>query len=82
MLEMVNSLLEWKYWDAILSILVIIHLISEYGHYIWEFVSGRRESNILKDIQIHLALLNILLWPWHYLLPILLRKLLTFLSKP
>ena len=53
MLEMVNSLLEWKYWDAILSILVIVHLISEYGHYIWEFVSGRRESNILKDIQIH-----------------------------
>ena len=50
---MIESIVNWEYWDFVLSILVIIHLISEYGHYIWEFVSGQRETNILKDIQVH-----------------------------
>ncbi len=53
MFEIIDSMISWRYWDAILSILVIIHLISEYGHYAWEFVSGRREANILKDILAH-----------------------------
>jgi len=53
MLEVIDSIISWKYWDAILSMLVIVHLISEYGHYIWEFISGRREANILKDIHSH-----------------------------
>jgi len=50
MFDLFTSLIEWKYWDAILSLLVIIHLISEYGHYIWEFISGRREADKLNDI--------------------------------
>ena len=53
MFEIVDSIIGWKYWDAILSILVIIHLISEYGHYAWEFISGRKEAKILEDIQNH-----------------------------
>ena len=53
MIDLFTSLIEWKYWDAILSLLVIIHLISEYGHYAWEFVSGRREVSILNDILKH-----------------------------
>ncbi|MBR9682616.1 MAG: hypothetical protein GOV02_02985 [Candidatus Aenigmarchaeota archaeon] len=53
MLDLMQSLMAWKYWDAILSILVIVHLISEYGHYIWEFVSGRKEAEVLDDILQH-----------------------------
>jgi hypothetical protein len=52
-MDFILSIISWKYWDAILSILVIIHLISEYGHYAWEFISGRREAKILEDIQNH-----------------------------
>ncbi len=50
---LIQSILEWKYWDAVLSCLVIIHLISEYWHYAWEYFSGRKKSNILKDIHKH-----------------------------
>lgn len=53
MIDLFTALIEWEYWDATLSLLVIIHLISEYGHYAWEFISGRRKTNILKDIQKH-----------------------------
>lgn len=53
MFETIDSIISWKYWDAILSMLVIIHLISEYGHYAWEFISGRREAKILEDIHNH-----------------------------
>ncbi len=52
-MEWFNSVIEWRYWDAILSILVIVHLISEYGHYAWEFISGRRDAKILEDIYNH-----------------------------
>jgi hypothetical protein len=52
-MEFIDSIISWRYWDAILSMLVIIHLISEYGHYAWEFISGRREAKILEDIQNH-----------------------------
>ncbi len=52
-MEWINSIVKWQYWDAILSCLVIIHLVSEYWHYAWEYFSGRKESNILKDIQTH-----------------------------
>lgn len=40
-------------WDCILSILVIVHLCTEYIHYIFEYVSGKREGNVLADIQKH-----------------------------
>jgi len=49
----IQSIVKWEYWDAILSCLVIIHLISEYWHYAWEYFSGRNKSNILKDIHKH-----------------------------
>jgi hypothetical protein len=52
-MEFIDSIIKWEYWDAILSMLVIIHLISEYGHYAWEFISGRKEAEILEDIQNH-----------------------------
>jgi predicted small metal-binding protein len=52
-MEFIDSIISWRYWDAILSMLVIIHLISEYGHYAWEFISGRKEAEILEDIQNH-----------------------------
>ena len=52
-MELIDSIIGWKYWDAILSILVIVHLISEYGHYAWEFVSGRKNEKILEDIHNH-----------------------------
>lgn len=48
-----DSIVKWEYWDAILSILVIIHLISEYGHYAWEFFSGKKDTEILEDILNH-----------------------------
>lgn len=53
MFEAIDSIISWKYWDAILSILVIVHLISEYGHYAWEFISGRKNEKILEDIHNH-----------------------------
>lgn len=40
-------------WDCILSILVIFHLVTEYVHYVYEYLSGNREKNILVDIQRH-----------------------------
>lgn len=40
-------------WDAVLSCLVIFHLVTEYVHYFYEYASGRREKNILVDIQRH-----------------------------
>ena len=40
-------------WDAILSCLVIFHLVTEYVHYIYEYCLGNREKNILVDIQRH-----------------------------
>lgn len=52
-MELLESIVQWRYWDAILSILVIVHLLSEYSHYIWEFISGRREANILNEIHNH-----------------------------
>ncbi len=53
MMEFIDSIVKWYYWDAILSILVIIHLVSEYAHYTWEFVSGQREVKMLEDIHNH-----------------------------
>ncbi len=52
-MEFIDSIVKWVYWDAILSILVIIHLVSEYAHYTWEFISGRREVKMLEDIHNH-----------------------------
>lgn len=52
-MEFIDSIVKWEYWDAILSILVIIHLVSEYAHYAWEFISGRKEVKILEDIHNH-----------------------------
>jgi len=40
-------------WDCILSCLVVFHLVTEYVHYFYEYCSGRREKNILVDIQRH-----------------------------
>lgn len=40
-------------WDMVLSILVCFHLATEYVHYFLEWYSGRREKNILEDIQTH-----------------------------
>ena len=40
-------------WDCILSVLVIVHLVTEYVHYVYEYMSGNREKNILADIQRH-----------------------------
>lgn len=40
-------------WDCILSILVIIHLCSEYVHYVLEWIAGKREKDVLADIQKH-----------------------------
>lgn len=51
MIDILKSIATWQYWSSILSVLVIVHLISEYWHYAWEYFSGRREANILKDIQ-------------------------------
>lgn len=50
MLDIFNSIITWGYWDAILSCLIIIHLVSEYAHYGWEYITGRREAKILEDI--------------------------------
>jgi len=35
---------------SILSVLVVVHLITEYFHYAWEFFTGRKENNLIKDI--------------------------------
>ena len=40
-------------WDCILSILVIVHLVTEYIHYTLEYIWGKREGNVLLDIQKH-----------------------------
>lgn len=40
-------------WDMVLSILVIVHLGSEYFHYFWEYWTGKRKADILEDIQNH-----------------------------
>lgn len=52
---MIKSIID--FWTAnsasILSILVVVHLVTEYFHYAWEFFSGRKEKNILSDIQNH-----------------------------
>ena len=40
-------------WDFILSILVMFHVTVEFIHYGHEYLSARREKNILKDIQKH-----------------------------
>ncbi|MHA1800556.1 MAG: hypothetical protein ACTSWJ_02320 [Candidatus Heimdallarchaeaceae archaeon] len=53
MIEIVKSIAKWEYWNAILSVLVVIHLISEYWHYVWEYLTGRKEGKILEDIQNH-----------------------------
>ena len=53
LVEFITSIFKWEYWDGILSCLVIIHLVSEYGHYAWEFFSGRRDAKMLEDILNH-----------------------------
>jgi len=53
MIDIIQSIAKWEYWNAILSVLVVVHLISEYWHYAWEFFSGRREGKILEDIHNH-----------------------------
>ena len=40
-------------WDLVLSILVMIHLVTEYAHYLYEYFSGKKGTNILEDIQKH-----------------------------
>ena len=40
-------------WDCILSVLVIIHLCSEYIHYFLEWFSSKKEKSVLLDIQNH-----------------------------
>ena len=40
-------------WDAILSVLVIFHLVTEYVHYVYEYISAKRGDSILIDIQRH-----------------------------
>ena len=40
-------------WGMIVSFLVVFHLITEYFHYFWEWYTGRKEKNILEDIQNH-----------------------------
>ena len=40
-------------WDMILSILVIVHLCTEYIHYILEYRWGKNDKNILEDIHKH-----------------------------
>jgi len=51
--DFIYSFINWPHWSFVVSVLVIVHLISEYAHYIWEFISGQRETNILKDILHH-----------------------------
>lgn len=52
---MIKSIID--FWTAnsasILSILVVVHLVTEYFHYAWEFFSGRKEKNKLDDILKH-----------------------------
>jgi len=52
---MIKSIIE--FWTtnsaSILSILVVVHLITEYFHYAWEFFTGRKEKHILSDILNH-----------------------------
>jgi len=44
--------MKWlEIWNIILSVLVTIHLISEYFHYIHEFISQRRKSAILLELK-------------------------------
>jgi hypothetical protein len=51
MIDLIKSIATWEYWNAILSVLVIVHLVSEYWHYAWEYLTGRKEAKILNDIQ-------------------------------
>jgi hypothetical protein len=53
MIDLIKSIATWEYWNAILSVLVIVHLVSEYWHYAWEYITGRREAKILEDIHNH-----------------------------
>ncbi len=53
MVEIISSIMGWVYWDGILSIMVVFHLISEYVHYILEFGFSRKETGILNDILKH-----------------------------
>jgi hypothetical protein len=53
MLDTISSVMGWVYWDGILSIMVVFHLMSEYVHYILEFGFSRKETGILKDILQH-----------------------------
>ena len=46
--------MDWKtIWEIILCVLVTFHLISEYFHYIWEFLSGRKNNKLLEAIHNH-----------------------------
>jgi len=40
-------------WAIISTILVGVHLITEYAHYIVEFLWGKKDKEILKDILNH-----------------------------
>jgi len=40
-------------WAVISTVLVAVHLVTEYAHYIIEFLWGRKDKNILKDILDH-----------------------------
>ena len=42
-----------SYGDSILAVLVFFHLITEYFHYVWEFITGNREAGKLDDILHH-----------------------------
>jgi hypothetical protein len=40
-------------WAVISTAMVAIHLVTEYAHYIIEFLWGKKDKEILKDILKH-----------------------------
>lgn len=38
-------------WDFVLSMLVILHLVTEYIHYTLEYFWGKRDEKVLSEIQ-------------------------------
>lgn len=40
-------------WAIISTVMVAVHLVTEYAHYIIEFLWGKKDKEILKDILNH-----------------------------
>ena len=40
-------------WAVISTVMVAVHLVTEYAHYIIEFLWGKKDKEILKDILNH-----------------------------